>query len=210
MCREVNKRVWVCVYVCVCVCVCVCVYYAGHPVGSCGEKLRERSAASSRYTIDWYGWRDNTGLDCWETVKHTHTRTRAQTRTHTQQMEYLSVLIKFIKFWECGKLGYSWCVSFSAAWGGRNTHTHTHYLKIIQSSFQGGFQCRSVGLCVESLYKTVQKCIAVQSDMYMHASVRVCVCVCVCVCPGTKESGGSSVAGREQINPQSQNAAPQP
>lgn len=39
--------------------------------------------------------------------------------------------------------------------------------------------------------------------MYTYVVVSVCNSVCngVSVCPGTKESGGSSVAGREQINP---------
>jgi len=42
--------------------------------------------------------------------------------------------------------------------------------------------------------------LCVASEMYTNQAVRLCMSVCVFVCPGTKESGGSSVAGREQIN----------
>lgn len=33
---------------------------------------RMKGATSSRYNTAWNGWRDNTGLGCWETVRRSH------------------------------------------------------------------------------------------------------------------------------------------
>lgn len=98
-------------------------------------------------------------------------------------MEYLSVLIKFIKFWEWGKLGDVWCC-FSPCSLKKDTHTQCAVYEI-QSSSQGCFRWCSTELCVKSLYKKVQKCIqmqAVQLDMCMYVCYqckRLHVFVCV-------------------------------
>lgn len=114
-------------------------------------------------------------------------------------MEYLSVLIKFIKFWEWGKPGDVWCC-FTPCSLKKDTHTvctlwNSEQLTRLFSMMLYRAVCY---VFVQKRYRNVYKC---------KLSSWTCACMyvlnvrgCVCVCPGTKESSGSSVAGREQIN----------